>query len=151
MVTLGQSLKDLLARWTFALPSAEANLEALRLLKDNLSPGQRHQLELFNYFDVVGGDTGAYYRVHFDRQMNVEQLETSGKSIAWFCFIAEGQLPVADTVLAQKMALELFETEALRVAPRMPPSPGAQSPIRISVLRSLSKAPFQASSFGTPW
>jgi hypothetical protein len=100
MVTVGQRLKDLLARWTFALPSEEA--EALRLLMDNLSPGQRDQLELFNYFDIVGGDTGAHYRVHFDHQMNVEQLEMSGKSIAWFCFIPEGQLPVADKVLPRR-------------------------------------------------
>jgi hypothetical protein len=128
MGTLGQRLKEFLARWTFSLPSEEANLEALRLLKDNLSPGQRDQLELFNYFDVVGGDTGAHYRVHFDHQMNVEQLETSGKSIAWFCFIPEGRLPVADTVLAQKIALELFETEALQEATRMPPSPVRNPP-----------------------
>jgi hypothetical protein len=32
------------------------------------------------------------------------------------CFEPQGQLPVGDVMLAQKVALELFESKALRVA-----------------------------------
>jgi hypothetical protein len=100
----------------------EAREAGLRLLKANLSPGQRHQLELLNFFDVVGGDTGSHYRIHFDDRMNIEQIDASGKTVVKLCFVPKEHLPVGDTVLAQKLALELFETEALRVAARLPPS-----------------------------
>jgi len=37
------------------------------------------------------------------------------------CFMPEGDLVVGDMMLAQKLALELFESEALKVANEMPP------------------------------
>ena len=88
----------------------------MRLLTDNLSPAQRDQLEVFDYFDVVGGDTGTRYRIRFGNLMNVEQLDSSGKLVRLLCFAPQGRLPVADTMLAQKIALELFETEAVHTA-----------------------------------
>ena len=88
----------------------------MRLLTDNLSPAQRDQLEVFNYFDVIGGDTGTRYRIRFGNLMNVEELDSSGKRTRLLCFAPEGRLPVADTMLAQKIALELFETEAVHTA-----------------------------------
>ena len=36
------------------------------------------------------------------------------------CFEPQGQLPVGDVMLAQKVALELFESKALRVANASP-------------------------------
>ena len=88
----------------------------MRLLTDNLSPAQRDQLEGFNYFDVVGGDTGTRYRIRYGDLMNIEQLNSRGKCMRLLCFAPEGRLPVADTMLAQKIALELFETEAVHTA-----------------------------------
>ena len=88
----------------------------MRLLTDNLSPAQRDQLEAFNYFDVVGGDTGTRYRIRFGNLMNVEQIDSRGKRTRLLCFAPEGRLPVADTMLAQKIALELFETEAVHTS-----------------------------------
>ena len=93
-----------------------AHLHGLQLLVENLSPIQRDQLKLFNYFDVVGGDTGTHYRIHFDDRMNVEQFDPGGKAIRRLCFLPRGRLPVGDVMLAQKIALELFEIEALRKA-----------------------------------
>ena len=90
--------------------------QSMRLLTDNLSPAQRDQLKVFNYFDVVGGDTGTRYRIRFGDLMNVEQLNSRGKCMRLLCFAPEGRLPVADTMLAQKIALELFETEAVHTA-----------------------------------
>ena len=123
MARLGDRLSDLFFRWVLDRSVEEAHQAGLRLLKHNLSPGQQHQLELFSFFDVVGGDSGSHYRIHFDDRVNVERLDASGKTIAKLCFLPKGHLPVGDTVLAQKFALELFETEALRVAARVSPLP----------------------------
>jgi hypothetical protein len=121
MARLGDRLRELLSWRVLDLPLEEAHQAGLRLLKENLSPGQRHQLELLNFFDVVGGDTGSHYRIHFDDRMNIEQIGPSGKIVVKLCLVPKKHLPVGDTVLAQKLALELFETEALRVAARIPP------------------------------
>jgi len=90
-------------------------------LKENLTPRQRDELEVFNYFDVVGGVTGTPYRIHFGDRMNIDQLDARGKCSRVLCFVPEGQLPVGDTMLAQKLALELFETEVLEKANRVLP------------------------------
>ena len=52
--------------------------------------------------------------------MNVEQLDRTGKRIGVLCFMPEGGLAVGDVMLAQKIALELFETEALQIANKTP-------------------------------
>ena len=114
MPGLGQRLKDLLRR-AFEEPSAEAHLLGLGLLKDNLSPAQRHQLGFLNYFEVIGGDKGARYRINFGHTMNVQVFDDSGNCM-YLCFMPRGQVPTGDTMLAQKIALELFETEALQIA-----------------------------------
>jgi hypothetical protein len=126
MARLGDRLRELFFL-VLDHPLEGAHHAGLHLLKENLSPGQRHQLELLNFFDVVGGDTGSHYRIHFDDRMNIEQIDASGTTVAKLCFVPKGHLPVGDTVLAQKLALELFETEVLRVAARI-------SPIRLSCL-----------------
>jgi hypothetical protein len=114
MPGLGQRLKDLLRR-AFEEPSAEAHLRGLELLKANLSPAQRHQLESLNYFEVIGGDKGARYRINFGHTMNVQVSDDRGNSM-YLCFMPRGQLPTGDTMLAQKIALEVLETDALRIA-----------------------------------
>jgi hypothetical protein len=99
---------------------AGAAQQGMRLLTDNLSAAQRDQLEVFNYFDVIGGDTGTRYRIHFGNQMNVEALDERGTRKRMLCFMPMGHLPVGDTMLAQKIALELFETEAVHIANGQP-------------------------------
>jgi hypothetical protein len=122
MSGLAQRLRDLYRWWSLELPANEkAHREGLRLLKENLTARQRDQLEMFNYFDVVGGATGTLYRIRFGDRMNVEQLDASGKCKRVLCFVPEGQLPVGDTMLSQKIALELFETEVFHMANRMLP------------------------------
>ncbi len=93
---------------------------AIQLLKQNLSPAQREQYEKRSHFDVTGGDTGRIYRIRHGVQMNVEQLDQTGRRIRMLCFMPEGRLAVGDVMLAQKIALELFETEALWVANQIP-------------------------------
>jgi hypothetical protein len=93
---------------------------ALELLKANLSEVQLQEYERYCSFEVVGGSTGRRYRIRQGRQLNVEELGTKGRRTCALCFAPEGGLPMADVMLAQKLALELFETDALQVANKAP-------------------------------
>jgi len=64
------------------------------------------------------GTTGRRYRIIAARQMNVAALDKHGRWAKSLCFIPSGQLPLGDIMLAQKIALELFEREALSIANR---------------------------------
>jgi hypothetical protein len=88
----------------------------LQLLKENLSPEQRRQYDRSGYFDVTGGASGKRYRIRQGRSMNVEQLDKKGRRVCTLCFMPEGWLVTGDVMLAQKVALETFEREALKVA-----------------------------------
>jgi hypothetical protein len=123
MSGLFQRLRDIYSYW-FSLElqaGGQAHLQGLRLLKENLTPSQREQLELLDYFDVAGGKTGTRYRIHLGDRMNIAQLDASGTRVRGLCFLPKGCLPVGDTMLAQKLALELFEVEALRRATHLLP------------------------------
>ena len=52
--------------------------------------------------------------------MNVERLDQSGRRVELLCFVPETQLPLGDVMLAQKLALELYEIDALNAANRFP-------------------------------
>jgi hypothetical protein len=98
--------------------SKKAQERGLRLLKQSLAPPQRQQYEKYGYFDVVGGTTGKRYRIRHGRQMNIEQLDKNGRRVCGWCFFPQGTLVAGDVMLAQKLALELYEPEALRIANR---------------------------------
>jgi hypothetical protein len=98
----------------------EAQARGGQLLKENLSPAQRDQYEEGGYIEVVGGQTGKRYRIHLGRMMNVELLDSKGKPVATLCFMPRGRLADGDIMLAQKLALELFEADALKVANKVP-------------------------------
>jgi hypothetical protein len=100
-------------------PSAAArksHVRGMQLLKENLAPVQREQYEHYGYFDVVGGETGRRYRIRNGSQMNVQRLDAKGRPVCLLCFMPDGELVIGDVMLAQKLALELFETETLEVA-----------------------------------
>jgi len=97
-------------------PPSEARDRGFQLLKENLSPAQRAQFEKRGYFVVAGGETGTRYRIRTGDQMNVEQLTKKGRAKRLLCFMPEGDLVEGDVMLAQKLALELFESAALEVA-----------------------------------
>lgn len=98
----------------------DAHAKGLKLLDEWLSPAQRECLKTHNYFEVTGGTTGTRYRIRRGRQQNIDELDADGKKVALLCFLPEGQLVAGDCMLAQKIALESNETEALRVANRWP-------------------------------
>ena len=89
---------------------------ALQLLRENLSTDQCQQYDNHRYFDVTGGTSGKRYRIRHGRQMNVDELDNTGRPVRWLCFLPEGWLPTGDILLAQKIALELMEANALSVA-----------------------------------
>ena len=98
-----------------------ARARADRLLEENLSQAQREQFEKRGYFVVTGGETGKCYRIRRGYQMNVEELDDNGNRSHLLCFMPEGHLALGDVMLAQKMALELFESETLKIANTIPP------------------------------
>jgi hypothetical protein len=50
--------------------------------------------------------------------MNVDELDSFGNRVCEWCFLPEGKLAAGDVMLAQKIALETFEGQALAVANR---------------------------------
>ena len=98
--------------------STEAQERGMRLLKLHLSSMQREQYEKHRYFEVTGGRTGRRYRIRHGRMMNIDQLDKKGRHVCGWCFFPEGHLVAGDVMLAQKLALELFEPEALEIANR---------------------------------
>jgi hypothetical protein len=100
----------------FGALDPRANGRSIRLLINNLSSAQRDQFEQYNYFDVIGSKSGARYRIRHGHMMNVERIDKNGRRLVKLCFAPRGHLPVGDTMLAQKIALELFEADAIKVA-----------------------------------
>ncbi len=109
--------------WGWSAATREADARGFRLLQKNLSPAQRDQYERRGYFDVIGGETGRRYRIRSRSQANVDQLDKIGRTVRVLCFMPGGELVVGDVMLAQKLALELFEADALRVANKFSPDP----------------------------
>jgi hypothetical protein len=89
-----------------------------RLLDEHLSSLQRRQLAIAGSFEVIGGTTGRRYRIRPGSAMNIDELDESGLRVCSWCFSPVGNLVTGDVMLAQKLALELFEFEALGVANR---------------------------------
>ena len=98
---------------------SEAHERGMRLLRENLTSAQRAQYDRYGYFEVVGGRTGKRYRIRHGRSMNIDQLDKNGRRVCGWCFFPEGNLVTGDVMLAQKVALELFEVDALKIANKM--------------------------------
>jgi hypothetical protein len=108
------------SEWVCLRPEAEAR--GLKLLKEWLSPAQLNAYLVHRYFEVVGCDSGTVYRIHHGFQGNVEQLDEYGdQAVCRWCFGPEDLVVAGDTMLAQKIALETYESAALRTANRLPP------------------------------
>jgi hypothetical protein len=114
---------ELCGLWGPSAATPEAHARGIKLLEENLSPAQRYQYKVFGYFDVAGGETGRRYRIRYGSQMNVEQLGERGEPVRVLCFMPEGKLVVGDIMLAQKLALELFESDTLKAANRFSSHP----------------------------
>jgi hypothetical protein len=116
----GLVLAEMAARYREAAARrrSEAQRRASALLTKWLSPAQRAQYECISCFEVKGSHSGKRYRIRSARQMNVDELDDCGHRIAVWCFLPEKYVPVADVMLAQKIALENDEPAAMAVAIR---------------------------------
>jgi hypothetical protein len=85
------------------------------LLTANLTRKQRQQYVNNGYFDVIGGHSGKRYRIWHCFQQNIEELDAPRSRPRIWCFHPQS-LVLGDVMLAQKTALELFETDAMRIA-----------------------------------
>ena len=95
-----------------------AEERAVVLLKQWLSTAQLAQYEKHGYFELTGGHSGKRYRIRPTRQMNVDELDEHGLRKVSYCFGPEGELPIGDVMLAQKIALENDEQTAIALANR---------------------------------
>jgi hypothetical protein len=99
-------------------PRTSAEQKARTLLREWLSPAQLARFESYGYFEVTGSRTGKRYRIRHDRVVNIDELNERGAQVATWCFGPEGNLPMGDIMLAQKIALENDEDAALAIAIR---------------------------------
>jgi hypothetical protein len=76
---------------------------------------------------VVGSDTGKRYRILRGGVFNIHELNAGGREHCTWCF-APKDVATGDVNLAQKIALENFETKALRIANRSSASMWRQAP-----------------------
>jgi hypothetical protein len=95
-----------------------AEEKGFTLLKQWLSEAQLAQYESRGYFEVMGRESGKHFRIRPTRQMNVDELDEHGARTAAWCFGPDGELPIGDVMLAQKIALENNEHATLAVANR---------------------------------
>jgi hypothetical protein len=94
---------------------AEAEERSQHLLRSWLSPEQLAQYDILGHFTVVGSDSGKRYRILRGRAFNIQELNADDTEDCTCCFTSEG-VPTGDVNLAQKIALENFENQALRIA-----------------------------------
>ena len=93
----------------------------LQLMRDWLSADQRAEFDESGSFEVVGCDSGKRYRIYRGTAQNVFEIADDGWLIVGLCFIPSGELVAGDVMLAQKIALETDESNALAVANRFLP------------------------------
>jgi hypothetical protein len=93
-----------------------AEQRAYKLLESHLSVTQLAQFRALGRFDVTGGDTGTRYVIRNITSVNIDQLNSDGECVKRWCFGPQGHLATGDVLLAQKLALECFESQALERA-----------------------------------
>jgi hypothetical protein len=98
--------------------SSPSERKALALLRSWLSPEQAQQYDSRKHFEVIGSDTGTRYRIRHGHMINIDQLDSAGNKVCAWCFVPGGNLAAGDCMLAQKIALETFETRVLAIANR---------------------------------
>jgi len=114
------------ARWgeqrrANAAEEAKAQERAEKLLQQSLDAKQQSDLKANGYFelDVISknGDRRRY-RIHRKWSASIHQVDpANGKRLKTLCIHPSVQVPVADSMLAQKLMLESgMEEELLRIA-----------------------------------
>lgn len=95
--------------------SPEAEARGLKLLEENLNPTQLVQWKKGKKFLAIGGQSGDKYEIREGYNQNVFRIDKQYRRKG-LCFLPAGNLCIGDTLLAQKIGIELHEEEILRVA-----------------------------------
>ena len=95
-----------------------AERRAQELLHSWLSLDQREQYDARGFFEVVGSDTSKRYRIYRGHVFNIQELDADGEEAFAWCLTLHGLFATGDINLAQKIALETFERNALAIANR---------------------------------
>lgn len=98
----------------------DSEIRGLKLLREWLSPEQRAQFDANRRFEVVGCHSGKRYRIRYGSSANIEELDNAGFPCMGWCFAPNIRLVPGDVMLAQKIALETNERDALAVANKFP-------------------------------
>ena len=115
-----------------------ARRRGFELLKSNLNPRQLDQFNRERTFEVYGGATGRHYRIRRGWSMNIDEIGAGGSVVKTWCFYPKGRLCLGDVLLAQKVALEAFELEALEVGNFQRPNMDAANEIEGPLNRTRS-------------
>src|SRR5688572_23093828 len=111
------SVRPLRRLWALVYPSrASPQARGRRLLMENLTGPQRIRFTRDQCFEVRGGTTGKRYCIRRSPSINIDELDEKGTVVACWCFVPAGYFPIEDAMLAQKIALELYEEDALSIA-----------------------------------
>lgn len=105
--------------WYDDVGTPQAQAKGKALLLEHLTPEQKQEYETTKAFTVVG-QSGKKYRIKEGRQMNIDVLGDDGNRVSGICFLPSGQLVAGDCMLAQKIALETCEDQALSIANKFP-------------------------------
>ena len=93
---------------------------AQTLLREWLSAEQQAQFDATKFFEVIGCHSGKRYRILYGTATNIQELGDAGRPVRGWCFIPSGHLVAGDVMLAQKIALEIDERAALKIANEFP-------------------------------
>ena len=91
------------------LSTKPATTKSMILLLSLLSKEQEDCLYKNGWFHVKGAD-GFNYRVIYNKHGNIAKLSEEGEVVECYCGHYGGELPTADTLVAQKLVLE-FDPE----------------------------------------
>jgi hypothetical protein len=114
--------RQFLQSWYRELGCSERELRGIRLLREWLSAEQLVQFNKYGYFEVIGCQSGKRYRIRYGTVTNIHELGQKGQPKAGWCFVPNQPLVPGDVMLAQKIALETNELDALAVAKSFRPT-----------------------------
>lgn len=92
-----------------------ATEKAMNLLLDNLDRQQKEMFEKTKWFFVVG-QSGKKYRIRHGWTGNIDELDEKDMVVAEYCIHPESRVPIADSMLIQKLMLEADEERFKQIA-----------------------------------
>jgi hypothetical protein len=88
-----------------------AKRRSLTLMLSLLNPQQREEFRNYHYFHVIGGKTGARYRIRVASFANIDIIGPNGRTMSRICAHPAGDVPVYDVMAAQMLHLSDAATE----------------------------------------